>query len=122
DRVSALQMAAPLRLAREALNPGSTTRAASADETVTQWLVRNGQTPRLREMLWEPLALAALNQPAARVAAPVFARVLAEMFGSDSKAAAIALPSVPLSEMYAEPACAYIEARGGVVRTGGIAA
>ncbi len=32
-------------------------------------------------MLWEPLALAALNQPPSQAAAPPFARVLGEMFG-----------------------------------------
>ena len=63
------------------------------DETVESWLIRNGQTARLREMLWDPLALAALNQPPAKAAAPPFARVLAEMFGSDPRAAAIALPT-----------------------------
>ena len=72
-------------------------------------------------MLWEPLALAALNQPIDQAAAPVFARVLAEMFGADPRAAAIALPTKPLHQMYAEPARRYIEARGGAVRTGAAA-
>jgi hypothetical protein len=40
------------------------------------------------------------------------------MFGGDPKGAAVALPAVPLTEMYAEPARAYIERRGGTVRTG----
>ena len=61
-------------------------------------------------MLWDPLALAALNQPPDQAAAPLFARVLAEMFGADPRAAAIALPTKPLHQMYAEPARAYIEA------------
>ena len=65
--------------------------------------MRNGQTARLREMLWDPLALAALNQPPDQAAAPPFARVLAEMFGADPRAAAIALPTRPLHLMYAEP-------------------
>lgn len=82
------------------------------------WLVRNGQTARIREMLWDPLALAALNQPPTQAAAPVFARVLAEMFGGDPRAAAIVLPTKPLHLMYAEPAREYIEQRGGVVRSG----
>jgi squalene-associated FAD-dependent desaturase len=85
---------------------------------VAQWLDRHGQTPRLRELLWDPLALAALNQPPEQAAASYFARVLAEMFGEDPKAAAIVLPTRPLHEMYAEPARAFIEARGGAVRTG----
>jgi squalene-associated FAD-dependent desaturase len=118
DRLSVLGMATPLRLARRELQPGATTKAASPGETVEHWLVRNGQTPRLREMLWDPLALAALNQPPDQAAAPVFARVLAEMFADDPRAAAIALPTQPLHLMYAEPARAYIEGRGGIVRTG----
>jgi zeta-carotene desaturase len=121
DRLSVLRMIAPLRLARQALAPGARAIAASPGETVENWLVRNGQTARLRSMLWEPLALAALNQRPDRAAAPVFARVLAEMFGPDPKAASIALPNAPLNEMYAEPARLYIEQRGGSVRTGATA-
>lgn len=121
DRLSALAMSTPLKTARRAMRPGSTLQAASPGETVENWLIRNGQTPRLREMLWDPLALAALNQPPTVAAAPVFVRVLAEMFGRDPRSAAIALPAVPLTDMYAEPARAYIEARGGSVRTGATA-
>jgi hypothetical protein len=40
------------------------------------------------------------------------------MFGSDPKAAAIALPATPLHLMYAEPARTYLESRGGTVLTG----
>lgn len=118
DRLAVLAMASPLRLARRALAPGSTLQAASPGETVESFLLRHGQSARICEMLWNPLALAALNQRPELAAAPVFARVLAEMFGSDAKAAAIALPIRPLHEMYAEPARQYLEARGGEVRTG----
>ena len=121
DRLSVLGMAVPLRNARRALQPGSTAKAASPGETVENWLIRNGQTPRLREMLWDPLALAALNQSPQQAAAPVFARVLAEMFGDDPRAAAIALPTKPLHLMYAEPARQFIEHAGGAVRTGAAA-
>ena len=121
DRLSILRMAGPLRAAQRELRPskfGPAIIAASPGETVENWLMRNGQTPRLQEMLWEPLALAALNQPPSHAAAPLFARVLAEMFGSDPRAAAIVLPNKPLDVMYAEPARAYIERHGGMVRTG----
>jgi squalene-associated FAD-dependent desaturase len=121
DRLSALRMAGPLRRARRALTPGAHEIAASPGETVDAWLIRNGQTARLREMLWEPLALAALNQPTNQAAAPVFTRVLAEMFGSDPRAAAILLPARPLHLMYAEPAREFIERGGGAVRTGAAA-
>ncbi len=94
---------------------------ASPGETVENWLIRNGQTARIRELLWDPLALAALNQSPARAAAPVFVRVLAEMFSGDPRAAAIGVPAKPLHEAYAEPARAYIDSHGGEVRTGAAA-
>ena len=118
DRLSVLGMATPLKNARRELRPGAGVHAASPDETVENWLIRNGQTPRIREMLWDPLAVAALNQPTNQAAAPLFARVLAEMFGDDPRAAAIALPTRPLHLMYAEPAREYIERHGGTVMTG----
>ncbi len=107
DKLSVLRMAGPPKS-----RPG---------ETVDAWLRRNGQTERMREMLWEPLALAALNQPVTEAAAAPFARVLAEMFGPDPKAAAIILPATPLHMMYAEPARTFIEQAGGSVRTGATA-
>jgi hydroxysqualene dehydroxylase len=121
DRVAAFAMAAPLRIARGESEPGARRKAASPGETVENWLIRNRQTAVIREMLWNPLALAALNQPPNRAAAPPFVRVLSEMFGDDPRSAALVLPTKPLHLMYAEPARAYIESRGGEVRTGATA-
>ena len=123
DRIAALKMARPIRIARleqraQSRDQKPAAVAASPGETVDQWLVNNGQTNRLREMLWEPLALAALNQPASEAAAPPFARVLGEMFSSDARDAALGLPVCPLDQLYAEPARRFIEAHGGAVRIG----
>src|SRR5262249_56399359 len=91
DRLAVTGMATPLKNAQRELH-GSEVRAASPGETVENWLVRNGQTPRLRELLWDPLALAALNQPPIEAAAPPFARVPPEVFGSDASPPANTLP------------------------------
>jgi zeta-carotene desaturase len=69
-------------------------------------------------MLWEPLALAALNQSIREAAAPPFAMVLARMFGGEARDAALGWPLCPLDELYADPARRFIEARGGDVRIG----
>lgn len=90
---------------------------ATAGETVRQWLAHHGQSARLTELLWEPLALAALNQPIDHAAASWFVTVLAETFGRDPDAATLLLPTRPLDAVYAEPARAWLEARGSVVRT-----
>jgi squalene-associated FAD-dependent desaturase len=121
DRLSVLRLGAPVRTEQKRLRGATGLMSCSAEETVENWLVRNGQTPRLREMLWDPLALAALNQPPHEAAAPTFVRVLAEMFGPDPQAASIAFPAVPLDAMYAAPARDYIEARGGLVWTNALA-
>lgn len=116
DRLSALRMATPLKLARDPRR-----LAASPGETVETWLVRHGQTERLREMLWRPLALAALNQPADVAGATLFARVLSDMFTGAPGAASIVLPIQPLDAMYAVPARDVLHAHGGEVRTGATA-
>jgi zeta-carotene desaturase len=126
DRLAALRLAGPIRIAqagqraeRKGQKPARI--AASPGETVEQWLITNGQTARLREMLWEPLALAALNQSIREAAAPPFAAVLARMFGGGARDASLGLPLCPLDELYAEPARRFIEARAGEVRIGSLA-
>lgn len=120
DRASVMRMVPSLRAARRALF--TTGRVAiDGEPTVAEWLRARGQTERLTAWLWEPLALAALNQSTDEALATPFVRVIAEMFGPDRTASAIALPIRPLHEMYAEPARAFIERRGGAVRTGALA-
>ena len=100
--------------------PGDSDRlAASPGETVANWLIRNGQTPRVCEMLWEPLALAALNQPPRSPPPPPFARVLAEMFGQ-RPARRGDRPADPAAAIRCTRSrrAAFIEQHGGLVTTG----
>jgi squalene-associated FAD-dependent desaturase len=117
DRLSAFRLAGPLRAARRSIARTGTVDVEPHGATVSEWLEAHGQGKKLREWLWEPLAVAALNQPPDRAAAAAFVRVLAEMFGPDPSAASIVLPVRPLHRMYAEPAREYIEARGGRMQT-----
>ncbi len=121
DRLSVLRLAAPLRRARAELRREGHVSVSPPHATVSAWLRTNGQGSKLRQWLWEPLAVAALNQPPGTAAAAPFVRVLAEMFGPDPSAAAIVLPTKPLHLMYAEPATRYIEQRGGAVRMNALA-
>ncbi|HEX5475273.1 MAG TPA: hydroxysqualene dehydroxylase HpnE [Vicinamibacterales bacterium] len=110
DRLRVLALApALLKMQRGA-------EVATDAETVAAWLARHGQRGRIREWLWEPLAVAALNQSPEEAAARPFTRVLARMFGGAPGSASLALPTVPLHEMYATPARRFLEARGGEVR------
>ncbi len=111
DRLSALKLA-PALLRRN---------TAPITGTVADWLRAHGQSSRLITALWEPLAVAALNQSIESAAAAPFVTVVRRMFGPDPEAAAIVLPAVPLDEMYAEPARRFIERHGGEVRTDALA-
>lgn len=119
-RWRALDMRDRARAARLALALIRSTGASAPrdTETVSAWLERMGQTRRLRGWLWEPLAVAALNESPDEAAASMFAPVLRELFAGDRRASSLVLPRVPLGDLYAEPARAYIEARGALVRTG----
>jgi squalene-associated FAD-dependent desaturase len=120
DRLAALRLAGPLRRARrELLRSGTVSTPPGA--TVSDWLAAHGQRDKLRAWLWEPLAVAALNQSPDIASAAPFVRVLAEMFGPDPAASALVLPTRPLHQMYAEPARRFIEARGGDVRVNALA-
>jgi hydroxysqualene dehydroxylase len=91
------------------------------EETVSDWLSRRGQRGRIREWLWEPLAIAALNEAPNEAAAAPFVEVLARMFTGRRTNSSIALPATPLNEMYAIPARRYVEARRGDVRMNALA-
>jgi hypothetical protein len=92
--------------------------SSGAGDTVNAWLTSHGQTPRLHEVLWEPLAVAALNQSPAVAAAAPFIEVVARMFGGSARDAAIGLPRRPLDLLFAEPARHYLEQHGHAVRCG----
>lgn len=120
DRVSVLKLAGPLRRARRELQRRGVV-TADPDGTVSEWLIAHGQGERLRAWLWEPLAVAALNQLPTVAGASSFLRVLAQMFGPDPHDSALVLPVRPLHEMYAEPARTFIESHGGQVRVNALA-
>jgi squalene-associated FAD-dependent desaturase len=87
-------------------------------ETVRQWLQRNGQTDRLCRLLWEPLALAALNQSIDQAAAASFVAVTSRMFSGEPHASTLLIPAVPLDELYVLPSLGFLRDHGAVVIAG----
>jgi squalene-associated FAD-dependent desaturase len=112
ERLSVLRIGSKLRSASAATPP----RRDVPGVSVRAWLEQCGQAPRLCELLWEPLALAALNQSIDQAEASNFIRVLQRVLGPDPSAAALVLPAVPLDEMYAEPSRVWLTGRGSEVR------
>ena len=116
EKIGVLRVAPDLR--RETRR---VTGAGLESETVAGWLTRRGQRGRIREWLWEPLAVAALNEAPGDAAAAPFIGVLARMFTGGRTDASIALPTTPLHDMYALPARRYIEQHGGELRVNALA-
>ena len=114
DKIAAMRAGLALR----GLAGSHRDRAGRDQQTVNEWLRAHGQTPRLSEVLWEPLAVAALNQSPDVAAAGPFVEVLARMFNGSRRDAAIGLPMKPLDQLYAEPARRWLENAGHQLRVG----
>jgi hydroxysqualene dehydroxylase len=87
-----------------------------ASATVGEVIASVSAKPRQR--ILEPLCLAALNTPASRASAAVFANVLRGSFRGAPTNAEMLIPAVDLSAFFPEPACAKIAQQGGTVRLG----
>lgn len=87
------------------------------DIPVAQWLDAAGQTGALRRHLWEPLCLAALNTPAERASAQLFANVLRDSLGSSRREDTdLLLPRVDLGHVLPEPARRWLQTQGAKIR------
>ena len=89
-----------------------------ADCTVTELLERFDQTPRLTQLMWRPLCIAALNTPPERASAKVFLNVLRDSLGARRSASDMLLPRCDLSALFPEQAAAYLGRQAGVVHRG----
>jgi squalene-associated FAD-dependent desaturase len=88
------------------------------DCNVSELLERFDQTPRLIQLMWRPLCLAALNTPLERASAQIFLNVLRDSLGARRRASDMLLPRADLSALFPEAAARYVEAHGGAVRSG----
>jgi squalene synthase HpnD len=106
DKFSAATLAVRLRLGAR----------PAATETVQAWLARWKQTPNAVRALWEPLCLAALNEPVSTASAALFATVIARSFLGGADDAKILLSKVGLSQLFAPEARRLLEMCGGTLQ------
>jgi squalene synthase HpnD len=108
DRLAVLRMGLQLRL-------GSRSRP---EETVSAWLKRLGQTPGSIRALWEPLCVAALNEPIISASAPLFETVLRRSIFGDRSASCIYISRVGLSDLLLPEVRLFLESIGGSLHLG----
>ncbi len=109
----------PLRVKLQAIRLGLAVRFGRRPDglTLAQYLDRCGQSPAARRLLWDPLALAILNESPERAAAVLFHRVYQEAFLRDPRASRLVFLRRGWSAL-AERLAGYLEARGGLVWRG----
>lgn len=116
DRLQLVRLAPALLRARAAVAARRATLPVRDDETVRAWLRRHGQGERVTALLWEPLAVAALNQSIDVAAARPFVRVLGQVLGAGAFDASIAVPSASLRSLFADPAVRWLASHGSDVQ------
>ena len=87
---------------------------ADSNETLGQWLRRNGQTPGAINRFWRLVIASALNADVDEIALSYAAKVIRELFLNSAAAGSMGMSTVPLSELYSG-AERYLRERGGKV-------
>lgn len=103
DRLAATSLLLSLRRRAWGTRPGA---------SVADLLAEYKQPASVRERLWEPLCIGALNTMPAEACAGVFACVLRDSLGADGAATDFVTPSSTLDEMWAQPLLRHLVAHG----------
>lgn len=107
DRAAVVRTAAGWALARFRCDPALTV------DTLCARL-----PPAVRELLIDPLCVAALNTPACEASAQVLLRVLRDALFGGRGGADLLLPRRPLAQLLPEPAARWLAAHGAVLHLG----
>src|SRR4029079_16581158 len=86
------------------------------DMPVAALLARERQNGRRAHSRWRPLCVSALNTPPELASANVFLAVLRDTLGGDAEASDLLLARLDLSQLFPEPAAAFVRAHRGEVR------
>jgi zeta-carotene desaturase len=109
-----------LRVGREVrrrARPDAAAHPGALDDwSVASWLAALGQGTAAVERLWNPLAIATLNEESERASAAMFLPVLRELLLGDASGSTLGVPRVGLSDLYADPASHFLRAHGSEFR------
>jgi squalene-associated FAD-dependent desaturase len=112
-----LRLRVPWRVRFDALRFGLAVRFGRPPVgiTLSEYFRRTGQSGETRRLLWDPLALAILNEAPARAAASLFHAVYREAFLASHRASRLVFLRRGYGVLH-ERLGRYLEARGGAIR------
>jgi squalene-associated FAD-dependent desaturase len=112
-----LGLRVPWRVRRDALRLGLAVRFGRRPSGITlaEYFARHGQSLETRRLLWDPLAIAILNETPERADASLFWNVYREAFLRTSRASRLVFLRRGWAVLH-ERLAAYFEARGGNLR------
>jgi squalene-associated FAD-dependent desaturase len=84
---------------------------------IATWFQRMGQTERAIRRFWRPTLVSACNAELDRISCTHAFKLFRDGFLVNALAYQFGVPRVPLGTLYTEPTLAYLERRGGCVRT-----
>lgn len=90
-------------------------RGGPIGETATVSQLIESQPIRVRQLLWEPLCIAALNTPPEAASGSVFFEVLKRSFTGDARGSDLIIPRINLTALLPEPALYAVRSLGGDV-------
>ena len=88
--------------------------ARAGNQSLAEWLKRNGQTEGALNRFWRLVIASALNADLDSIALPYAAKVIRELFMNSAEAGSMGMSTVPLSDLYAG-AADYLKDRGSSV-------
>ena len=106
---SALRFMASLRIRKFRIEP---------DRSVARLLDDHKQSGALRNHVWEPLCVSALNTPVNSASAQVFVNVLRDGLTGARQASDLLIARTDLGRLFPEPAAEYVKAHGGTIELG----
>src|SRR5258708_26791950 len=84
---------------------------------MSEWVARTRQTQRAIERFWRLILVSACNEDLDRISCTHGFHIFRDGFLTNPVAYEMGLPTVPLGDIYTEPALQYLEKRGAAVRT-----
>ncbi len=90
---------------------------AAERTTIAEWFQQTGQTDQAVRHFWSPILVSACNETNDRISCASAFKLFRDGFLLNEEAFHFGTPTVPLATLYTEPTIAYLDARGGRVRT-----